>query len=302
MKKEEDEKSIPQNALLESWVKASTDFWKSSANMWPAAFGGTPAASGSAGKEGEDMSAEDPMRMFHEIWQTLFSLVSKPQAGDYHPVSSLYESMLKLSQPLWTGYLQLQKLWMEGEGKGAGVVELEGFANLAQKMTKFWSDMYEKEFGQVLKVPQLGLTRVYQGRVNETIEKFIEFQRALTEFMQLLLIPMEKAYIAVREEIKNVEKQGKEALKVSKAYYQLWIKTMEENYMVLMKSPEYTEILGNTAKALHDFRVVRSQLFMDILQELPIPTNREMDELYKDLYLLKKRVKELEKKVKSYER
>jgi class III poly(R)-hydroxyalkanoic acid synthase PhaE subunit len=169
-------------------------------------------------------------------------------------------------------------------------------------MTKFWSDMYEKEFGQVLKVPQLGLTRVYQGRVNETIEKFIEFQRALTEFMQLLLIPMEKAYIAVREEIKNVEKQGKEALKVSKAYYQLWIKTMEENYMVLMKSPEYTEILGNTAKALHDFRVVRSQLFMDILQELPIPTNREMDELYKDLYLLKKRVKELEKKVKSYER
>jgi polyhydroxyalkanoate synthesis regulator phasin len=34
------------------------------------------------------------------------------------------------------------------------------------------------------------------------------------------------------------------------------------------------------------------------LQNLPIPTNKDMDELYKDLYILKKRVKELERKVK----
>lgn len=300
MKEEEDEKSIPQNALLESWVKASTDFWKSTASAWPAAFGGTPPASGSTGQEGEDMSAENPMKMFYEIWQALISLVNKPATGEFHPVSSLYELILKLSQPLWTGYLQFQKLWMEGEGKGAAVLESEGFANLAQKMTKTWFDIYEQEFGQLLKMPQLGLTRFYQERVNKTIERFTEFQRALTEFMQLLLIPMEKAYIAVQEEMINLEKQGKETLKDSKVSYQIWIKKMEENYMVLLKSPEYTEILGNTTKALHDFRVIRSQLFMDMLQDLPIPTNREMDELYKDLYLLKKRVKELEKKVKTY--
>jgi class III poly(R)-hydroxyalkanoic acid synthase PhaE subunit len=302
MKKEEKEKGMPQDALLESWIKASMDFWKSTASIWPAAFGGTPPASGSAGEEGADMSAEDPLRMFRDIWQTLFSLVSQPQAGDYHPVSSFYEGMLKASLPLWTGYLQLQKLWMEGEGKGAAEGEIEGIANLAQKITKTWSDMYEKEFGQVLKMPQLGLTRVYQERVNRTIEAFTHFQGALTELMQLLLIPMEKAYIAVREEIINLEKQGKETLKDSKASYQLWIKKMEENYMVLLRSPEYTETLGNTVKALHDFRVTRTQLSMDILQDLPIPTNKEMDELYKDLYLLKKRVKELEKKVKSYEK
>jgi polyhydroxyalkanoate synthesis regulator phasin len=69
-----------------------------------------------------------------------------------------------------------------------------------------------------------------------------------------------------------------------------------------MRTPEYTVTLGNTMKALRDFRVARTQLFMDVLQDLPIPTNKDMDELYKDLYLLKKRVKELEKKVKGYER
>jgi polyhydroxyalkanoate synthesis regulator phasin len=29
---------------------------------------------------------------------------------------------------------------------------------------------------------------------------------------------------------------------------------------------------------------------------LPVPTQKEMDELYKEIYLLKKRIKELEKR------
>jgi polyhydroxyalkanoate synthesis regulator phasin len=294
MNKEEKEKSMPQGALLESWIKASTDFWKSTASTWPAPFGGISP-------EGEDKSAEDSWKMFSEIWQALFNLINKPVTGEFHPVSSLPEWILKASQPLWSGYLLFQKQWMEGEEKvSAG--EREGFANLSQKMTKAWLEMYEKEFGQILNMPQLGLTRAYQERANQTIEKFIQFQGGLTEFVQFLLIPMEKTYLAVQEEIKNLEEQGQETLKDSKVYYQLWIRKLEGNYMALLKSTEYTEKLGETMKALHDYRIAKSQLFMDILQNLPIPTNKDMDELYKDLYLLKKRVKELEKKVKSYER
>jgi polyhydroxyalkanoate synthesis regulator phasin len=301
MNKEEKEKSMPQGALLESWIKASTDFWKSTASTWPAPFGGISPVPGETGKEGEDKSAEDSWKMFSEIWQALFNLINKPVTGEFHPVSSLPEWILKASQPLWSGYLLFQKQWMEGEEKvSAG--EREGFANLSQKMTKAWLEMYEKEFGQILNMPQLGLTRAYQERANQTIEKFIQFQGGLTEFVQFLLIPMEKTYLAVQEEIKNLEEQGQETLKDSKVYYQLWIRKLEGNYMALLKSTEYTEKLGETMKALHDYRIAKSQLFMDILQNLPIPTNKDMDELYKDLYLLKKRVKELEKKVKSYER
>jgi len=301
MNKEEKDKSMPQDALLESWIKASTDFWKSTASAWPAAFEGPPPASGSAGKEEGDAGVGDPMKMFSEIWQALFSLINKPVTGEFHPVSSLPEWMLKASQPLWSGYLLLQKQWMAGEEKDSSG-EFKRFESLAQKITKICFDMYEKEFGQILNMPQLGLTRVYQERVNQTIEKFTQFQRALTEFIQLLLIPMEKAYNTVQEEIKNVEKKGKEVFRDSKTYYQFWIKIMEENYMVLLKSDEYTEKLGETMKALHDYKIIRMQFLMDVLQDLPIPTNKDMDELYKDLYLLKKRVKELEKKVKSHER
>lgn len=300
MNKEEKEKSMPQDAILESWIKASTDFWKSTASAWPATFEGSPPASGSAGKE-EDAGVGDPMKMFSEIWQALFNLINKPETGEFHPVSSLTEWVLKASQPLWAGSLLFQKQWREGEEKDSSGAR-EGFANLTQKMTKSWLELYEKEFGQILNMPQLGLTRGYQERVNQTIEKFIHYQRALTEFVQYLLIPMEKAYLEVQEEIKNLEEQGKITFKDAKPYYEMWIRILERDYMAVLKSDEYTEKLGNTMKALRDYRVMRMQFLTDVLQDLPIPTNKDMDEVYKDLYLLKKRVKELEKKVKSHER
>lgn len=301
MKKEEKEKSMPQDALLESWIKASTDFWKSTASMWPAPFGGISPVTGEGGKEGEDKSAEDSWNMFSEIWQALFNLINKPVTGEFHPVNSLPEWILKASQPLWSGSLLFQKQWREGEGKVSEGAR-EGFASLSQKMTKAWLEMYEKEFGQILNMPQLGLTRSYQERVNQTIEKFIHFQGALTEFVQYLVIPMEKAYLTVQEEIEKLEEQGKLTLKDAKPYYEMWIRILEGDYMAVLKSDEYTKKMGKTMKALHDYRVMRMQFLMDVLQDFPIPTNRDMDELYKDLYLLKKRVKELEKKVKNHER
>ncbi|HEX7505094.1 MAG TPA: poly(R)-hydroxyalkanoic acid synthase subunit PhaE, partial [Syntrophales bacterium] len=121
---------------------------------------------------------------------------------------------------------------------------------------------------------------------------------ALTEFLQMLMIPMEKSYYGVQEEIVKLEKEGKAAIKDSRALYQLWIQKLEDHYMTLLRSDEYMNTLRETLNSLHDFRAARAEFFMDLLQNLPIPTNKEMDELYKDLYILKKRGKELERKVK----
>ncbi len=63
----------------------------------------------------------------------------------------------------------------------------------------------------------------------------------------------------------------------------------------MLRSENYIETLRNTLSALYDYRKVRQQFLIDLLQDLPIPTNREMDEVYKDLYLIKKRLAKLEK-------
>ena len=145
-------------------------------------------------------------------------------------------------------------------------------------------------------MPQVGLTRYYQERLNKVIENASDFQSALSEFLQLLMIPMEKAYYAVQEEITKLERGSKAAFEDSQALYQLWIQKLEDHYLELLRSPDYIETLRDTLNKMHDFRTARAEFLMDLLQYLPIPTNRDMDELYKDVYILKKRVKELERK------
>ena len=66
--------------------------------------------------------------------------------------------------------------------------------------------------------------------------------------------------------------------------------------MVLFKSPEYVEILGKTLESMSKLTKSRNEVLEDMLAEVPIPKQKEMDDLYQELYLLKKRVKTLEKK------
>ena len=40
-------------------------------------------------------------------------------------------------------------------------------------------------------------------------------------------------------------------------------------------------------------------MLMDVLQFIPVPTNKEMDELYKEFHVLKKTVKEMAREIKK---
>jgi polyhydroxyalkanoate synthesis regulator phasin len=65
--------------------------------------------------------------------------------------------------------------------------------------------------------------------------------------------------------------------------------------MTLFKSADYTEALHRMLKHLENFIVVKNETMQDMLQMLPVVTNKDIDDLYKEFHLLKKRVKELEK-------
>ena len=85
----------------------------------------------------------------------------------------------------------------------------------------------------------------------------------------------------------------------SRAVFQMWIKTLEGHYMTLFQSPEYTRTLNKTLDALASFSAAKKEVLQDAIRHsLPLPTQDEIDELYKEIYVLKKRVRKLEKKLK----
>ena len=58
---------------------------------------------------------------------------------------------------------------------------------------------------------------------------------------------------------------------------------------------EYADAMGQALNALEDYKMTSEQVMEDILEMFPVPTQKDMDELYKEIYLLKKKVKALEK-------
>ncbi len=279
--------------LLAAWMKAGVEFWGSMIKMLPDASVMTTPSEGAVKGRSQEL-----WQSTLKMWQSMFSTLSQPEAVDAlsKGVNALPEIILKMAKTGWDGYYHLQQQWMERVGRIGQRTEAYKFEGLDQDIFKAWTEIYEKEFKQFLTIPQLGLTRFYQERMTQTVDKFNLFLAAMAEFFHLLYLPMEKSSRVVQEKVEELTREGKLPENI-KEYYLTWLKILEGHYMTLFKSPEYTQVLSKTLHATEEFMMARQEMLQDMLQTLPVPTNREMNELYKELYLLKKKVKELTKKV-----
>ena len=197
----------------------------------------------------------------------------------------------------WEANFQTQQHILEKAGKIGQRVEAYNFDNLDQEVFKALTDIYDKELRQYFHIPQLGLTRFYQERFNALLDKQNIFETTLAEFLSIIYLPIEKSFKVLQEKLQTMAQEGV-LPKEAKENYAMWIKILEGHYMSLFKSKEYTDALHNTLEKLEDFIQAKNETLQDMLQFLPVPTNKEMDELYKEFHQLKKRVRELEKKVK----
>ena len=55
--------------------------------------------------------------------------------------------------------------------------------------------------------------------------------------------------------------------------------------------------MSDTINALVRIQTAKEEVLYDMLNTLPIPTNKDMDELYKEFHVLKKRVREQDKRL-----
>ena len=153
-----------------------------------------------------------------------------------------------------------------------------------------WMAWHEQETRQLLNIPPVGIARNYQQDLNQTIDTFNRFQTALSDFISMLCQPIERACKSIRAELG----QSPRAKDLEHAYG-MWVKALEEQYLSLFQSVEYLQCLSRTIDALNAFTGARNTFLEDMLKTLPIPTNTDMDELYKEIYTLKKQVRQLKK-------
>jgi polyhydroxyalkanoate synthase subunit PhaE len=300
MDQDNKEKSGP-DAMFAEWMKAASDFWLSASKTAP--YGGfkepekvQTSAAGDAGR------MEEGWQALLKMWQTSASALCSPQTLEslLKGITASPEAAMKIARTTWDGYSQLYQMWLKHAGKLGEASKVNDHEGLQPDIFKEWTAFYEREIQPVLKMPQIGLTRFYQERANDAVDKFANYQAAIGEFLKLLNIPVEKSLHDMEENLAALTKEGK-LPENFKDYYNMWIKSLEGHYMTLFKLPEYVACLGKTMNASQDYKVAREKVLIDLLQILPVPTNRDMNELYKEFYVLKKKVKAMAKKIEKSE-
>ena len=288
---EKEKESLDPKPVLESWLKAATDFWGPVMDMWSTASGKTDTTTKQEGSR-----AKKQLESALRSWKAMSSAMSEPEAGKsiLEGIQTLPEIVLKMIQTGWDGYFKLQQQWYERLLRSGQSAEAYRFDNLDQDAVNVWREIYEKEFRPLLNIPQLGLTRVYQESANKALDQFNLFQAAIVEFLQILYLPMEKTTQVMQEKVAEMADDG-QLPDDPKMYYQMWIKILEGHYMTLLKSPEYTNIMDRTLGAFENFVEAKNEILQNFLQILPVSTDKDMDELYQEIYLLKKRIREHEK-------
>lgn len=276
------------------WMKFFNDQLDEVAQMWlkPEDKGQTERYSQSDISNNVKASIDATLKS----WKAVSGAIAQPDGLEslFKGSGAMPDFLAKLCQNTFCGYLQhLQNLLARG-GRLGQTAEAYTFNDIDENLFHVWTEMYEKEFQKFFQIPQVGLVRTYQEKFLKSVDKYNVFQSTMTEFLRLLSLPIGKSFVVMQQKIGEMVEKGS-LPSDSEKYYQMWIKILEGHFMKLFQSPEYIQILAKTMASLSEFSVAKDAVFEDALKVLPIPNRSEIDDLEREIYELKKRLRILEK-------
>ncbi len=298
------ENSFDMNEAVNAWMKFAADVWgpmvgqmvKQTTDLWS---GGTNKADTDF-KFGQGGTAKSQAAMAAALnnWQAMATALSSTESAEalLKGSGAMPEILLKLGQTSFSGFLQLQQKLMERVSRLGESTEAYKFEDIDENIFRMWTDIYENEFRQFLHVPQLGLLRVYQEKVSEAADKYALFQASLSEFLRMLGLPFYRSMQVMQEKLVEMTEQGT-LPGDTKEYYNLWVKVLEGHFMTLYQNAEYVETLGRTINNLAEFAAARDAALENMIGMLPVAKKSDVDELSRDLYEMKKRLRRLERKL-----
>jgi polyhydroxyalkanoate synthase subunit PhaE len=284
------ERGAPPRDPFSTWVQASTDALNALAGLW------FPPSTDH--REEKTAGGTDTLL---NLWQNQMRTLAALQqgfmgTGGIEGANKLFAMMpdlaLRLMQNAANGFSTFQTRWAEQleRAKASGAYR---FDELDQDFLNRWTEVYLQEFQKFLKMPQLGLTRFHQEKINDVLDRYHLFQAAANELVHLLSIPLIKSIQVLQDQLARMAEKG-DLPEDSHRIYRMWIRILEGHYMTLFQSPAYSGAMSKAITAMNAFLTARREAMEPLLKAIPVPTQKELDELYREIYLLKKRIRDLE--------
>lgn len=289
---EKNEDPLGMATMVTTWMKSMGELWGNAATQWGTSHGQQQAGAA----EGNGTKAQAAMAAAMKNWQTMVGAMAAPESMTalFKGSGAMPEVLLKLAQTSMGSMMEMHQKMIQRLGRIGDSVEAYQFKDIDENMFRVWTDIYEKEFQQFFQIPQLGLMRTYQEKANQVADKYNLLQSTLSEFARLLNLPFNRSMQVMQEKLGEMANNG-ELTEDTKVYYNMWVKVLEGHFMTLFQTPEYVETLSRTINALADFSDARNAALEDLLSMLPVAKKTEMDDMARELYQLKKRLRKLEK-------
>ncbi len=253
------------------------------------------------GSSGETTKRKDAMAAMANAmknWHTVAGAMSSPEfmSALFKGMGSMPEMLMSITQSTFSGMVDIQQKMAASASRMGQSVQAYKFDNIDENIFQVWSEIYEKEFRKFLRVPQLGLTREYQEKINNMTDKLNICQTSMAEFLRMLSLPFHRSAVVMQEEIEKIAEKG-QLSEDPQFYYQMWLKILEGHFMTLFQTPEYIDTLTNTLASMSQFTSAKESVMEDMLKSLPVASRSEMDDIAKELHQLKKELRTLKKKI-----
>ncbi len=213
-------------------------------------------------------------------------------------ITEFYGQASKIVETWGSSAQNFIKPWIDAMQKNMNVIPdvMAGKPEASQNAFHNLYAAFEQTFGKAMKMPPVGKDREKTELMMKTLDLYSLYLSKNTEFQHQIYVTGQKAMEKVIESVSQKIKDGIE-IKSYDEFFKMWTDINEDEYYELFKSEDFSKLQGMLLDSALDTRKHFQKLMELYLEEFPIALRSEMDDIYKTIYDLKKKVRNLEKKI-----
>jgi len=172
-------------------------------------------------------------------------------------------------------------------------------------MSVFWNDLIHLMSSKPQALTSVGPMRNFATNAKkitsellEANEDLVEFNKSLTEYYKQLVETWNEAQKKVNLKAPGIPKDVEQF----EAYKRVWIDIFDNDFTELFDSKRFGENYGTLVAKELELTKHWNSIMNVMLQSANLPNKQEVDEVYRELHSLRKRVSKLEAKNRRKER
>lgn len=166
---------------------------------------------------------------------------------------------------------------------------------------KEWKKAYDQTFGVLVKSPVVGSSREMLEQNNKAVDAMIEMLVSMSEFMaKALSVGYKYSKEAFEDYFESVE-NGEEP-KTFNEFYKMWSRHVENAIETYFYTDEFSKLIAKTADSAMIFKIEYDKVIEKALNDFPIVTKSEVNNVYKNVYELRREVRSLKKELEQLQK